>query len=162
MRYLVEDAAGQRHEVDVTDEGVRVDGHALDADAARLPGAVSLLAGGQSHDLAVHLDGERALVAAGGRAVELRVVDARRAARGAAAARAERGGASVLRCPMPGRVVRVACAPGDAVAAGAGLVVVEAMKMENELRAPRAGTVKTVRVRAGDPVEAGAVLVELE
>jgi biotin carboxyl carrier protein len=61
--------------------------------------------------------------------------------------------------PMPGRVVKVLVAPGDAVLARQGLVVVEAMKMENELRAPRAGTVADVRVREGAPVDANAVLV---
>ena len=61
--------------------------------------------------------------------------------------------------PMAGRVVKVLVAPGDAVLAHQGLVVVEAMKMENELRAPRAGTVADVRVREGAPVEANVVLV---
>jgi biotin carboxyl carrier protein len=59
---------------------------------------------------------------------------------------------------MPGRVVRVLAAKGDEVAAGEGLVVVEAMKMENELRAPRAGRVAEVAVREGQAVEAGALL----
>jgi biotin carboxyl carrier protein len=60
---------------------------------------------------------------------------------------------------MPGRVVKVLVTPGAAVAARQGLVVVEAMKMENELRAPRAGTVTEVRVREGAPVDANTVLV---
>ena len=64
--------------------------------------------------------------------------------------------------PMPGRVVRVLVAAGDAVSAGQGLVVVEAMKMENELRAPRAGRVKNVSVPAGASVDAGRVLVVIE
>jgi biotin carboxyl carrier protein len=68
------------------------------------------------------------------------------------------GPASIV-APMPGRVVKVLVAPGDAVLARQGLVVVEAMKMENELRAPRAGTVAEVRVREGAPVEANVVLV---
>lgn len=64
--------------------------------------------------------------------------------------------------PMPGKVVRVLVKPGDAVQARQGLVVVEAMKMENELRSPRAGTVAEVRVAVGTSVEAGAVLVVVE
>ena len=59
---------------------------------------------------------------------------------------------------MPGRVVRVLVAAGADVAAGQGLVVVEAMKMENELRAPRAGRVAEVAVREGEAVDAGALL----
>ena len=63
---------------------------------------------------------------------------------------------------MPGRVMRVLVGPGDVVADRQSLVVVEAMKMENELRAPRAGVVAEVRVVEGMPVEARTVLVVLE
>ena len=62
---------------------------------------------------------------------------------------------------MPGLVVRVEVAVGQRVEPGAGLVVVEAMKMENELRAPRAGVVREVHVAAGQAVERGAPLVTL-
>jgi biotin carboxyl carrier protein len=77
-----------------------------------------------------------------------------------AGAHATRGPATV-RAPMPGLVVRVLVEAGQEVAAGAGIVVLEAMKMENELKAPAAGVVKGVRVAAGEPVEKGQVLVEL-
>ena len=62
---------------------------------------------------------------------------------------------------MPGLVVRIAVSVGDEVAAGQGLVVIEAMKMENELRSPSAGVVTAVKAIPGQPVEKGAVLVEL-
>ena len=68
-------------------------------------------------------------------------------------------GPIAIASPMPGRVVRVLVTPGAAVVARQGLVVVEAMKMENELRAPRAGTVAEVRVREGATVDANTVLV---
>jgi len=64
-----------------------------------------------------------------------------------------------LVAPMPGKVVRVLVSPGDTVTARQGLVVVEAMKMENELRAARDGTVTSVSVVEGQSVEAGTVLV---
>ena len=64
--------------------------------------------------------------------------------------------------PMAGRVVKVLVTPGDRVTARQGLVVVEAMKMENELRAPRDGTVADVRAAEGASVEANAVLVVVE
>jgi len=67
----------------------------------------------------------------------------------------------VIVAPMPGRIVRVLVKPEEAVAARQPLVVVEAMKMENELRAPRAGTVAEVRVAEGASVEANTVLVVL-
>ncbi|HEX6764956.1 MAG TPA: biotin/lipoyl-containing protein [Polyangiaceae bacterium] len=74
---------------------------------------------------------------------------------------ASSGAAGTVRAPMPGRVVKVLVAPGTTVEKGAGLVVVEAMKMENELVAPVAGAVERVFVGAGDAVERGAPLVEI-
>jgi biotin carboxyl carrier protein len=71
-------------------------------------------------------------------------------------------GAAPLKAPMPGLVVRVLAEPGQDVTRGAGVVVLEAMKMENELKAPADAKVKTVRVRAGEAVEKGQVLVEFE
>ena len=67
-----------------------------------------------------------------------------------------------LKAPMPGLVVRVLVGPGQAVSRGAGIVVLEAMKMENELKAAADGTVKSVRIGTGEPVEKGQVLVEFE
>jgi len=67
-----------------------------------------------------------------------------------------------LIAPMPGMIVRVAVQVGDTVVPGQGLVVMEAMKMENELRATSAGTVKAVLAQPGTAVEKGAILLELE
>lgn len=71
-------------------------------------------------------------------------------------------GPSKIAAPMPGKIVRILTSPGQEVAAGQGLVVMEAMKMENELSAPRAGRVKEFAVREGQTVEAGALLVVME
>jgi biotin carboxyl carrier protein len=71
-------------------------------------------------------------------------------------------GAQRITAPMPGRVVRILVKPGDAVAARQGLVVVEAMKMENELSSPRAGTVREVAVTEGAPVESGRLLIVVD
>jgi glutaconyl-CoA/methylmalonyl-CoA decarboxylase subunit gamma len=68
---------------------------------------------------------------------------------------------TVVRSPMPGRVVRVLVARGASVQERQGLIVLEAMKMENEVRAPAAGTVADVHVAAGEAVEANAKLVTL-
>jgi biotin carboxyl carrier protein len=70
-------------------------------------------------------------------------------------------GEQTIVAPMPGRIVRVLVGPGDEVDARQPLVVVEAMKMENEMRSPRAGTIKDVTVSAGMSVEAGRVLVTI-
>lgn len=78
---------------------------------------------------------------------------------GRAARRHASGG---LEAPMPGKVIAVKVAPGQAVKKGDELLVVEAMKMENAIRAPRDGTVRSVAARVGDMVGPGAVLVELQ
>ncbi len=85
-------------------------------------------------------------------------MDLAEAGRGSSAPGPPRPWALRLTAPMPGRVVRVLEAPGADVVAGQGLVVIEAMKMENELEAPRAGRVQEVAVREGQAVEAGALL----
>ena len=94
---------------------------------------------------------------------EVEALDERaRAIRELAGATAGPTGPAPLIAPMPGMIVRVAVQVGDTVEAGQGLVVMEAMKMENELRATAAGTVKAVLAQPGTAVEKGAVLLELE
>lgn len=88
-------------------------------------------------------------------------VDGRRATRGSEAS-ASLDGEQRIVAPMPGRVVRVLVKPGDQVAPRQALVVVEAMKMENELASPKAGRVKDVQVEEGASVEAGRLLVVVE
>ena len=82
--------------------------------------------------------------------------------RGAAAASAHGDGAARIVAPMPGKVVRVLVAKGQSVEAGAGIVVVEAMKMQNEMKAPKAGTVATLNVEVGTTVNGGDVLAVIE
>jgi biotin carboxyl carrier protein len=88
------------------------------------------------------------------------MVDGRRRSGGAAAAAGT--GVQRILAPMPGRVVKVLVKPGDEVTAKQGVVVVEAMKMENELSSARAGRVKEVAVAEGALVEAGRLLVVIE
>jgi biotin carboxyl carrier protein len=96
-----------------------------------------------------------------GAAVPLTILDRqRRGRRGDQEAGADSQPRTIV-APMPGRIVKVLVKPGEAVQARQGLIVVEAMKMENELRAPRDGTVEDVRVAEGSSVEANAVLVVL-
>jgi biotin carboxyl carrier protein len=101
------------------------------------------------------------LVGLDGRVVAA-TVNGRRTRRGAGDAGGRTEGEQAILAPMPGRVVRVLVAPGDDVVAKQGVIVVEAMKMENELRSPKAGRVKDVAVAAGTSVEAGRVLVVVE
>jgi biotin carboxyl carrier protein len=85
-----------------------------------------------------------------------------RAIRDLSAASAAPAGPAPILAPMPGMIVRVSVKAGDRVEAGQGVVVMEAMKMENELRATAAGVVKSVEVYPGTAVEKGALLVALE
>ena len=89
-------------------------------------------------------------------------VNASRSGRGAADTGAGVHGEQKIVAPMPGRVVRVLVAPGDHVEPRQPVIVVEAMKMENELRSPKAGRVKDIAVAAGASVEAGRVLVVID
>jgi biotin carboxyl carrier protein len=97
-----------------------------------------------------------------GERVEVAVQDERSREIAAVSGKTQPGaGGGTVHAPMPGLVVRIEVAEGQQVDAGAGLVVVEAMKMENELRAPRPGMVQTVHVAVGQAVEKGASLVTL-
>jgi biotin carboxyl carrier protein len=90
-------------------------------------------------------------------------VNLQEAARGAALGeRTGAAGPSRLIAPMPGKIVKILVAPGEAVTAAQGLIAMEAMKMENELKAPRAGVVADVKVAEGQAVETGALLVVIE
>jgi len=94
---------------------------------------------------------------------EVEALDERtRSIRDLSVANAAPSGPAPVLAPMPGLVVRVNVSPGDAVEAGQGVVVMEAMKMENELRATSSGKVKSVEVTAGTAVEKGTLLVALE
>ena len=118
----------------------------------------------KSYDVCVdrRANGER-IVHVDGQAVPVSIVDPRaRLTRTRGAASFIGTGPRSIVSPMPGRIVKVLVKAGELVAAHQGLVVVEAMKMENELRAPRAGRVTEVKVVDGMSVEANAVLVRFE
>jgi biotin carboxyl carrier protein len=94
---------------------------------------------------------------------EVEALDERtRAIRELAAASTGPSGPAPVVAPMPGMIVRITAEVGDQVQPGQGLVVMEAMKMENELRATAAGTVRAILVQPGMAVEKGAILLELE
>jgi biotin carboxyl carrier protein len=120
--------------------------------------ALSLLVGGRSHDVAVERTPTGFRVHVAGEVMEVGLSEAASVAMGSPAG----SGPGRVIAPMPGKIVRVLVAPGREVEAGQGVVVVEAMKMENELKAARAGTVRVVHVREGQAVDGGTLLVELE
>jgi biotin carboxyl carrier protein len=119
--------------------------------------------GDRVHEVLLHVSDTRCHVAIGGVTVEVLVED-ERAARLASfgGGKGSGGGLELIAAPMPGLVVSVNVETGQEVNAGQSLVVLQAMKMENELSSPRDGTVKAVHAQAGQPVEQGQALVELE
>ena len=137
------------------------DPRVLDVDAVHLPGqAMSLLLDGRSVRCEVESGKEGHLaVLVGDEVHELEVLDERRLRLRRASGKFSLEGPQRVDSPMPGKVVRVLVKQGDQVEEGQGLVVVEAMKMENELRSPKAGVVAELHAQEGQAVEAGAKLV---
>jgi len=165
MKYVVE-VHGERHEVDVGPNGVTYNGETVRASLTDVPGSPirQVTIGDEVHRVIARRGDRRGRYTLGldGQRIALEALDTRtRAIRDLADATAGAVGPAPLVAPMPGMIVRVTVAPGDQVVAGQGLIVMEAMKMENELRAVTAGTVTAVRAVAGTAVQKGAVLVEL-
>jgi biotin carboxyl carrier protein len=161
---LAFDADGRLFEVDVTREDelyvVRLGDVVHRVDARQLDGEHwSLLIDGRSYDLMIESAGDDWLVRQGSAEQRLQLTDAGRRARAKQAAPA---GPERIVSTMPGRVARVLVAEGDAVSEGQGIVVVEAMKMENEIATARGGRVASLAVAAGDTVVAHAVLAVIE
>ncbi|MCC2672653.1 MAG: biotin carboxyl carrier protein [Armatimonadetes bacterium] len=164
MRYLVT-VAGREIEVEVDGDQVAVAGVVRTATLRPISGTPSrqLLVDGRPTVLSLRSTGrgQWTLAVAGDR-WDTEVVDERtRHIRSLTAGSTVGRGPTTLRAPMPGLVVRVLVEVGQEVAAGTGVVVLEAMKMENELKAPASGVVGAVKVGPGEPVEKGQVLVEL-
>ena len=123
------------------------------------PGVYSVLIGGASFEVCVET-GIDDYISVAGRRFAVEVLDPRRWTRKSAALRGE--GLQKIAASMPGKVVRVLVDEGDAVDAGQGLIVMEAMKMQNEMKAVRAGRVVTLKAVAGATVNAGEILAVIE
>lgn len=165
MKYVV-DIDGERLTVELNGDEVQIGGETLRAHLVDVEGTpVSLLTIGDRVYRLVARRGDargRYAISLDGRRYAAEALDERtRAIRDLSAAAQAAAGPAPLVAPMPGLVVRIGVQVGDAVVAGQGLVVMEAMKMENELRAPAAGTVSAIHAIPGTAVEKGTLLVEL-
>lgn len=166
MKYIV-DLNGERHEVDVDGGTVTVDGEATNAHLEDVEGTPVRLVtlGNEVHRVVAKRGQSRGtytLWVDGYRFAGEALDERTRTIRDITAASSRSTGPAPVVAPMPGLIVRVSVAVGDEVQAGQGLVVMEAMKMENELRATAAGRVKSITAAPGTAVEKGTVLVELE
>jgi biotin carboxyl carrier protein len=116
----------------------------------------------RSFDFDVVRDGEETLVASRTGSTRLTLIDPTRRSTRSAEKRREVTGRAEIKSAMPGRVVNVLVAKGDEVKRDQGIIVVEAMKMENEVKSPKAGKVIEVRAEAGQTVEKGELLMVIE
>jgi biotin carboxyl carrier protein len=157
------------HEVEIQQDGrrvfARVDGREYELDVSEPEPNVYLL----KHEKKIHeifvsprpTPDSTYMVASASGDIEVKIVDPKRL-RGSGAAGGSTDGAAEIRTLMPGKVVRLISAVGDAVEKGDPVMVVEAMKMQNDLKAPKAGTIKEIRVAEGATVAAGDVLAVIE
>jgi biotin carboxyl carrier protein len=124
-----------------------------------VPGIYTVLVDGRSYDAFVEVAPTGLIVSIHGQRFEIDVRDPRRLTRRSAGGGG--GGVQTLCSPMPGKVVRVLVAAGDTVAVGQGILVIEAMKMQNELKAARAGSVLSIGAKEGATVVAGESLATI-
>jgi biotin carboxyl carrier protein len=122
----------------------------------------SLIVDNRSFEIEVDNSEDEYRVLVDGRNYHVHLVDERRVRVGGGQSDIDLQGRQKVSVPMPGKVIAVLVSEGDSVERGQGLVIVEAMKMENEVRSPIAGEVKEIKVKPGDAVEGGAVLVIVE
>jgi len=158
---VVGPSQGRRIAVERLDEGLYLVGdreRAVNVEVLE-PGVYSIIMDGASYEVSVREDKKGYVVEVGPHFIPVRVEDPLQS-RGEVTSPVQ--GDAVISSPMPGRVVGVKVEVGQAVKEGEGVVLVEAMKMENELHAPKDGKVKKITVKVGDAVEAGQDLVVIE
>jgi biotin carboxyl carrier protein len=157
------------HEIEIHRDGDQVraiiDGEAFDVEVSEPEANVFLIKRDGKIFEAVVASGlsksSAKTVSINGRDIDVRLVDPKRL-RSTGADADHAGGLAEIRSAMPGKIVRILQEAGGAVEKGEGVIVVEAMKMQNELKSPKAGNVKEIRVGEGDTVSAGDVLVVIE
>ena len=158
MKYeILINGATRRVEFDKSRMTAVIDGRKIVADAAMVSaGVYSILLGGRSFEVTIETRAKDVLVRTAGREFQVEILDPRswRQGRGG---KVELEGRQQLTAPMPGKIVRVLAVPGQTVETGQGLLVIEAMKMQNEIRSPKSGTVEQL-AREGQTVNAGEIL----
>jgi biotin carboxyl carrier protein len=139
----------------------RVNGKQITVDAVQSANALSLLSDGRSFESHKSTVGGEQVIEIGGQRFTMDVRDPR-SLKSRRRAGSGQEGPMRIKAPMPGKVVRVIAAAGTEVKAGDGVIVIEAMKMQNELKAPKAGKIAKVNVKDGDTVNPGDTLAVVE
>lgn len=141
---------------------IMLDGKECHADIRLLqPNVLSLLIEGRSYRILLDTRPEGAAIVVDGERIAYRINDPR-SLRTRTNSDVHHAGAKPVTAPMPGRIVRVLVQAGESVQAHQGLIVIEAMKMQNELKAPKAGSISRIAVEPGATVQAGQVLLVIE
>lgn len=158
--------AEKTYRVELQREGAgwkcRLDGRELPLDVtAAQTGVLSILIAGKSYEVKQEITASETSIVVGQERFSVALRDPRslRARRGSGAAEQ---GVKKITAPMPGKIVRLLAAEGSTVQAGQSVIVIEAMKMQNELKAPKNGVLKKINVSEGAAVEAGQALAEVE
>jgi biotin carboxyl carrier protein len=169
---LKAELSGKEHQISLSRASERVaadvDGRPYELQVRELASGEYLLVDGskvykcrvERHRDSLNAGGSFAVVLRG-RNYEVALVDPKRLRSGQSSAAHHTGAAEIV-SPMPGKIVRVLVSAGTTVAAGAGVIVVEAMKMQNEMKAPKAGVVVSINAQEGATVNAGDVLAVIE
>lgn len=164
MKYITT-VGNQQLTIDINQAGqVTVDGQVINVDMLQMPDTTmySMIIDGKSHDVRLNQGDGVYLTQIGGEIFEVVVEDERtRRLAGLKGGLGVVTGEAVIKALMPGVVVEVWVAEGQDVAQGDILLILESMKMQNELKSPRAGRVHQVRVSAGDKVEQNAIMVTI-
>ncbi len=158
-----------KYQIDFKREGEKVfadiDGRKYEIEASEPEPNVFLFKhSGRIHQIFVSpqkAPSEPVRVTVGTRQIDVTIIDPKRL-RGSGAVNEHAGGSAEIKTAMPGKVVRILVAEGDAVQKGDGVIVVEAMKMQNEMKAPKDGNISQIKVDTGDTVSAGDVLVIID
>lgn len=153
----------EQYEIEIdNDGGILLNGEPREVDFLNLGGSLySVITQNQSLEVVIDDEDNKIEVMMNGRLYETQVLDER------ALLMAQRrgglgGGSGEVHSPMPGLIVKVTKEIGQAVAAGQTVVILESMKMQNELKAPSDGTIKAIHVEAGQTVDKNTLLVEIE
>ena len=142
---------------------ISIDDRIVDADAVEIaPGIFSILLNGKSYEVRVTPSPAGALTLQTAHQEFVAEVIDPRAWRGRRHGTLEAEGRQQILAPMPGKIIRVLVQAGEKVEVGQGLLVVEAMKMQNEIRSPKSGTVERLLVKEGQPVNAGEILAWID
>lgn len=163
VRHLVIDGEQKVLKVEGSGSGYRFQMDGIEREASLVeaePGVYSIVMNGRSFEARLLRERNLLVVYIDGRRIEVEVVDPRDSRRAGAAGGME--GRQTLTAPMPGKVVRILVAEGDTVTAGQGLVVLEAMKMQNEMKALKPGRVVSLPFATGATVGAGDILAVVE